>query len=171
MVMKSIRRPDGVRKSDHQPEEIGIGLRVRAAEAGRDPADADVRRRRWVAREDAEPVELLRQFVGERQQDLRPRQLLLVGAAVRSRELLVIGDEGLLHAGNFSGEIVEIRRSSGEGRNDVGIGASDRRSSAELGSGGRVSMASCRWRGCPSSSSRRDGSRVETQLVERINRR
>ena len=46
MVMKSTRRPSAARNATIRPEEVGLGLRVRAAKAVRHAADADARRRR-----------------------------------------------------------------------------------------------------------------------------
>ena len=53
------------------------------------------------------PVELRRQRVVDVQQHLAGAELRLVRAAIRLRQLWVIGDERLLHTGHFFGQLFE----------------------------------------------------------------
>ncbi len=90
----------------HQPQEVRIGLRMRAPEPGRHPSDADLRRRRTL--KDAQAIERGRQLAGDGQEDLRPCELLLVRPAVRHRELGVVTGESLLDSGDPGGDFFEI---------------------------------------------------------------
>jgi len=98
----SVGRPE----RRHQPEEIRVGLRVRAPQPVRDASDPDARRGAG-RREDAQPGELGRQRVVHVQQHLAGAELRLVRSAIRLRELGMIGHQRVLHSGHFFGQPFE----------------------------------------------------------------
>ena len=107
---------------DHEPEEVRIGLRVRAAETGRNPADADEVRAGRVR--DARRSPDRRERAGtslEREEDLPGCELLLMRSSIRSRQLTVVGDELVLDARDLGDERSSARVSSAVGLKIAGI--------------------------------------------------
>ena len=117
MVIRSMRRPAPVRNATMRPRKSASVSACGQPRPVEDPSDANQRTGRALAGlEHAEPVERRRHLLGNGQQDLRAGNLLLMSAAVRRRELRVVGDQRLLHAGYGGGDLRARESAAASGR-------------------------------------------------------
>ncbi len=91
---------------EHQPEEVGVRLEVRAAQARRDPPDPRCPRSRH---EQPDAIQLDRQHRAHLEHDAPRRDLLLMRRPVRLREPRMVLHEHALHLRDLRHDPLQLR--------------------------------------------------------------